>query len=367
MPRINNHNILLLTVLSIIFFGFLLMYSASSSIASYKYNRVDYFFFFRQSIWLLIGISLLVYLSFFDYKVLQKKSLWILFLSWILVLIPILFTDDSVSRWLRIGSFTIMTTSDFSRLSIIIFTAFFIDQNYKDINSPYILIKKLLPYLIITIGLIVWQPDLSTSIITSLIVFSLLYVAGLKNKIILTICSAGFGLFLIIISLFEYQQDRLINWFYGSNSQSSNSLLALANGGFLGKGIGNSIFKEYGHLPEVQTDFILSSIGEEVGFLGILIIFYLFIIFFYKGLNIARNCRSRFSMFLSIGLTINIFFYLLVNSAYVIGLLPTTGLPIPFISYGGSQTIFSLISVGILVSISRSNYKNSHIKYYYGT
>ncbi len=149
------------------------------------------------------------------------------------------------------------------------------------------------------------------------------------------------------------------------NSQSSNSVLALANGGIVGKGIGDSSFKYNGFIPEGQTDFILAIIGEELGFLGIFIIFLLFIILLLKGLSISRNCSDRFSMFLSLGLTVNIFLYLIINSAYVIGILPTTGLPIPFISYGGSQTIFSLISIGLLISISKSNYSSLNQKYYY--
>ena len=149
------------------------------------------------------------------------------------------------------------------------------------------------------------------------------------------------------------------------NSQSSNSVLALANGGILGKGIGDSSFKYNGFIPEGQTDFILAIIGEELGFLGVFIIFLLFIILLLKGLSISRNCSDRFSMFLSLGLTVNIFLYLIINSAYVIGILPTTGLPIPFISYGGSQTIFSLISIGLLISISKSNYSSLNQKYYY--
>ena len=366
MIKINKHNNLLLIVLSIIFFGSFLMYSASSPFAYNQYNKPDTFFFFKQIIWLSVGILALIFLSFMNYNRLKKNAQLILFFSWILILIPILFSDDSVSRWLRIGNFTLMTTSDFARLSLIIFTAAFIDKYYQKINDLNILAKKLFPYFIITIALIVWQPDLSTSILISLIIFCLLYIAGLKNKIILTSVLSSLVLFLIVISLFEYQQTRLKNWIYNNNSQATNSTLALANGGFFGQGLGNSVFKHDGHLPEGQTDFILAIIGEEVGFLGIFIIFSLFIILFYKGINIAKTCSNRFSMFLSVGIIINIFFYFIINSGYVIGVLPTTGLPIPFVSYGGSQTVFSLISIGILMNISKSNSNNISKRSYYG-
>ena len=370
MIKTNHHIILFIIVLSIIFFGSFLMYSASSSFAYYKFNKSDTYFLFKHFLWVIIGMVGLFSLSLTNHYIFKKYYKIILFFSWFLMLIPILLNlgHSSIDRWLKIGNFTVMTTSDFGKLAIIIFMASFIDQHYQKINDLKILTNKLLPYLLITIGLIVYQPDLSTSIILCSIIFSLLYIAGINYKLILSFIMMGLVSFLSIISIFPYQKLRLLIWlgFKEANSQASNSVLALANGGLIGKGIGDSIFKYNGFIPEGQTDFILAIIGEELGFLGISIIFLLFIGLFFQGLNISKRCSDRFSMFLSIGITINIFFYLMVNSAYVVGILPTTGLPVPFISYGGSQTIFSLLSIGILISISKNNYKNSNIKYYYG-
>ena len=359
---------LFFVVLSIIFLGSFLMYSASSPVAFYTYNKSDSYFLFKHFIWLTIGMSVLFIFSFIDCKFLKRHSKMILFLSWFLMLIPIILNieTNSAYRWLKIGNFTIMTTSDFARISIIIFTATFIDKYHQRINDIKILAIKLLPYLFITIGLIVYQPDLSTSIVTSMIIFSLLYIAGLNNKIILGLLSSALLFFVSIIPFFPHMYNRIKYWIYGLNNQSSNSILSLANGGFFGTGIGDSEFKYDNFIPESQTDFVLAVIGEETGFLGIIIIFILFGILFYKGLEVSRFSRDRFFMFLSMGITINIFLYLIINSAYVIGILPTTGLPIPFISYGGSQTIFSLLSVGILINISKMNLKDNRTRYYYG-
>ena len=370
MIRINNHIILFFTILSIIFIGSFLMYSASSSFAYYKFNKSDTYFVFKHFSWVLLGIAGLSFVSFINHHIFKKYYKIILIFSWIVMLIPIILNlnHDSIDRWLKIGNFTLMTTSDFGKLAIIIFVARFIDKYHQKINDIEILTHKLFPYLLVTIGLIVYQPDLSTSIILSSIVFSLLYIAGINYKLIISFITIGIVSFLSIISIFSYQKTRLFVWlgFGETNNQSSNSVLALANGGLTGKGIGESIFKYNGFIPEGQTDFILAIIGEELGFVGIFTIFLLFIILFFQGFNISKKCSDRFSMFLSIGITINIFFYLIINSAYVVGILPTTGLPLPFISYGGSQTIFSLLSIGILISISKNNYKNSNIKYYYG-
>jgi len=370
MIRTNNHIILFITILLIIFFGSFLMYSASSSFAYYKFNKSDTYFLFKHLAWLVLGMVGLSFLSFINHYIFKKYYKIILIFSWVLMLIPIILNlnHDSIDRWLKIGNFTLMTTSDFGKLAIIIFIARFIDKYYQKINDISILTHKLLPYLLITIALIVYQPDLSTSIILSSIIFSLLYIAGINHKLIISFIAIGMASFLSIISIFPYQKTRLLIWlgFGEANNQSSNSVLALANGGLAGKGIGESVFKYNGFIPEGQTDFILAIIGEELGFIGIFAIFFLFIILFFQGFNISKKCSDRFSMFLSIGITINIFFYLIINSAYVVGVLPTTGLPVPFISYGGSQTIFSLLSIGILMSISKNNYNNSNIKYYYG-
>jgi cell division protein FtsW len=369
MKKTNNHIILFFTVITIILFGTFLMYSASSSFAYYKFNKSDTYFLSKHFMWLFIGMLALIILQFFNYRILNKYSKIILFLSWVIMLIPIIsnFGKDSIDRWLKIGGFTLLTTSDAAKLGIIIFTSSFIDKYHQKINNLKVLFKNLLPYIIISIGLIAYQPDLSTSIIISIIFFSLLYVAGISRKNILPFLGLGLSAFLFLLYRFPYQLRRLMSWigFGEYNSQSSNSVLALANGGILGKGIGDSSFKYNGFIPEGQTDFILAIIGEELGFLGVFIIFLLFIILLLKGLSISRNCSDRFSMFLSLGLTVNIFLYLIINSAYVIGILPTTGLPIPFISYGGSQTIFSLISIGLLISISKSNYSSLNQKYYY--
>ena len=385
MNNFGNHKNLLLMVLLIIFIGSFLMYSASSSFALYTFDKSDSYFFVKHIIWFLIGMVGLFVLSNINYRFLKDNAILILFVSWIIMFIPILqkllFNGDSIARWLKIGNFSLMTTSDFGKLGIIIFTSMFIDKYHHRISDFKFLIKNFLPYLVITISLILWQPDLSTSVVLILIIFSMLYIAGISNKIIFSSLILCFLSFISIIFLYQigqilgfeisnYQQQRLFNWLssFGTNQQydqSYFSVLALANGGFLGRGIGDSVFKYNGFIPEGQTDFILAIIGEEIGFIGILIIFSIFLILFFQGISIAQNSSNRFSMFLSLGIITNIFIYLLINAFYVIGILPTTGLPIPFISYGGSQTIFTLSSIGILLNISKSNFQNKNYRNYY--
>ena len=142
-----------------------------------------------------------------------------------------------------------MTTSDFARISIIIFTAAFIDKYYQKINDIKVLFNKLFPYLLVTIGLIIYKPDLSTSIVTSIIIFSLLYIAGLNGKIILGLLLSALLFFVFIVYLFPYMFKRISDWISGLNNQSGNSILSLANGGFFGTGIGDSEFKYDNFIP----------------------------------------------------------------------------------------------------------------------
>tara|TARA_B000000475_G_C15985875_1_gene442980 strand:+ start:248 stop:1360 length:1113 start_codon:yes stop_codon:yes gene_type:complete len=368
MIKTNNY-IIILNILAIILFGTFLMYSASSSFAYYKFNQSDTYFLFKHFLWLFLGFIALIILQYINHTFFNKYSKTILIFTWVIMLIPIIINSEkgSIDRWLKVGNFTLLTTSDAAKIGIIIFTSSFIDKYHTKINDIKILVKELLLYVFISIAIISYQPDLSTSIIISVIFFSLLFIAGINKKTILIFFSIGSSALLFLLYRFPYQFKRLLVWVgLGENSQSSNSILALANGGLAGTGIGDSSFKYNGFIPEGQTDFILAIIGEELGFIGILLIFFAFTVFLFQGLSISKKCSDRFSMFLSLGLTMNIFFYLIVNSAYVIGLLPTTGLPIPFISYGGSQTIFSLISIGILINISNRNHLNINPRFYYG-
>ena len=340
-------------IMIIIVIGITMLYSASSTIAYNKFNEYA-FFLNKHIIRLIIGLSAFIVMYNLDFKLLKKYSKSILVLSWFILLSAYFFSDgSSTNRFLIIAGQNLFTTSDFAKISLIIFTANFIESNKKDINDIQVIIKNFIPYVAISLLLILFQPDLSTTIAISLIILTMLLIAGLKIKYI-AICgiisSTG-----IIYKIFTtpYQFKRLFEWLHGKgNWQLENSLQALGNGGLIGTGFGNSIIKD-GFMPEVHTDFILPIIGEEFGFIGVLIIFILFLGIYYYGIRICKTSPDIFSSMLALGITINILYYFLINATYVVGLLPTTGLPIPFISYGGSHTLFSLISIGILVNISQ--------------
>ena len=330
-------------------FGIVMMYSASSIYAMNKFDNYLHFFF-QQVKWLVIGATLMLILSQVSYRILKKMAYGLLIISWIVLVLGYIFKGNNpASRLLVLGGRSWMTTSDLARVSLIIFTAFFVDKNKKYLKDWKFLFTRFTPFLGITLILILFQPDTSTTMIISAIIMVMLFIAGTDWRYLAGITVFGlFGLILKIINT-PHARDRILNW---NDDQKVQSLNALGTGGLLGTGLGDSIIKN-GYLPEVHTDFILPIVGEELGFIGILVLFALFWFFFTRGLAVVQEAPDLFSMFLSFGFIISVMIYFLVNAAYVVGFAPTTGLPMPFISYGGSHTIFTLISMVILLNIAR--------------
>ena len=340
-------------------FGIVMMYSASSIYAMNKFD--NYLHFFMQQVkWLVIGAILMLMLSQVSYRILKKMAYGLLIISWIVLVLGYIFKGNNpASRWLVLGGRSWMTTSDLARVSLIIFTAFFVDKNKKYLKDWKFLFTRFTPFLGITLILILFQPDTSTTMIISAIIMVMLFIAGTDWRYLAGITVFGLlGLILKIVNT-PHARDRILNW---NDDQKVQSLNALGTGGLLGTGLGDSIIKN-GYLPEVHTDFILPIVGEELGFIGILVLFALFWFFFTRGLAVVQEAPDLFSMFLSFGFIISVMIYFLVNAAYVVGFAPTTGLPMPFISYGGSHTIFTLISMGILLNIARKGRAGTHTYY----
>ena len=340
-------------------FGIVMMYSASSMYAMNKFD--NYLHFFMQQIkWLTIGAVLMLMLSQVNYQILKKIAYALLIISWVVLVMGYFFKGNNpASRWLVLGGRSWMTTSDLARVSLIIFTAYFVEKNKNKLNDWKFLLTRFTPFLGISLILILFQPDTSTAMIISAIIMVMLFIAGTDWRYLAGVSVFGIlGLILKIINT-PHARDRILNW---NDDQKIQSLNALGTGGLLGTGLGDSIIKN-GYLPEVHTDFILPIVGEELGFIGILVLFFLFWFFFTRGLAVVQEAPDLFSMFLSFGIIISVMIYFLVNAAYVVGFAPTTGLPMPFISYGGSHTIFTLMSMGILLNIGRRGRVGSNTYY----
>lgn len=350
---------LLISVIAISIFGVIMIYSSSYIWAEYKYG--DAFKYVKnQSLFLIVGIIIMLIVSKIDYKIYLKKSNLILlgcFILLVLVLIPGIGTVRNGSRsWFGIGSFGIQP-SEFAKLGMIIFTSKFLAKNDKAINS----FKGVLPVLILTLsffGLIMLQPDFGTGIILVMSIVGILFIAGLNIKYFIRLGIVGVVGIVGLIVAAPYRLSRILSYLnpwsdpLGSGFQIIQSLYAIGPGGLFGYGFGNSRQKHF-FLPEPQTDFIFAIISEELGFLGCLFVVILFIIICYNGFKISRNCNDLFSKYLSFGLTFQLAFQTVLNLMVVTGLIPVTGVTLPFLSYGGSSLLVSLASMGILLNISR--------------
>ena len=351
---------LFITIIITSVFGIIMIYSASYIWSEYKFN--DPFKFVKhQLLFFLIGLILMILISKIDYKKYLKyanKLLLIATILLILVLIPGIGTIRNGSRsWFGIGSFGIQP-SEAAKLILIIFASKYLSKNQKEIKS----IKRgIIPILAITLfifGLIMLQPDFGTGVIIVMSIMGLLFVAGANIKFFISLGFIGLVGIVILIMIAPYRLERILSFInpwsdpLGSGFQIIQSLYAIGPSGLFGYGFLNSRQKHF-YLPEPQTDFIFSIIAEEFGFMGIIIVSTLFLIIIYKGFKIARNSNDLFSKYLAFGITFELAFQSMLNLMVVVGLIPVTGVTLPFLSYGGSSLLITLCSMGILLNISR--------------
>ncbi len=341
--------------------GLIMIYSSSSVWAKYKFN--DSFRYLKyQLLFTILGLILIKIISKININFIKKKSNLLLFISLILlilVLIPHIGKVRNGSRsWFGIGSFGIQP-SEFMKISIIIFTAKYLENNNKEIKD----IKKgVFPILLLNLfifGLIMLEPDLGTGTIIMLTTIAMLFISGVKLSFFTVIALLGiFGITLLII-IAPYRLNRIISFIdpwkdpLKTGFQIIQSLYAIGPGSLFGLGLGNSRQKHF-YLPEPQTDFIFSIICEELGFIGSLLIIFLFSILTYEGFKISRKSNNLFQKYLSFGLTFSLALQSSLNLMVVVGLIPVTGVTLPFLSYGGSSLLISMISIGLLLNISKN-------------
>lgn len=353
---------LLFSVIILICFGILMVYSSSNIWAEYKYND-PYKFVKSQVIFFLLGLILIYILTKIDpltYEKYSNKILLVCFILLILVLIPGIGKVRNGSRsWFGIGSLGIQP-SEFTKIGLIIYTSKYLSHNNKNIKN---ITKGLLPLFIIIIIfflLIMLEPDFGTAMVIILTLIGLIFIAGPKLSFFIKIGLLGLLGIVVLIAIAPYRLQRIVAYLnpwsdpLGSGFQIIQSLYAIGPSSLLGVGFGNSIQKNF-YLPEPQTDFIFSIIAEEFGFLGVLFTISLFCIIFYRSIIISLKQQDLFLKYLSFGLSFGIILQVILNILVVTGTIPTTGITCVFLSYGGSSLLVSMLSIGIILSISKKN------------
>lgn len=353
---------LLISVLIISIFGIIMIYSASSIWAEFKYQ--DAFKYVRQqAIFFIVGIFIMLFCSKINLNFIKKKANLILigcFILLILVLIPGIGSIRNGSRsWFGIGGFGIQP-SEFAKLGLIIYTAKYLEKNNKYMQD----VKKGALPIFIVIGafflLIMLEPDFGTAMVIALTLIALIFISGLKISFFVKVGVLGLAGIVALIIAAPYRMARIISFLnpwsdpLGSGYQIIQSLYAIGPGGLLGQGFLKSRQKHF-YLPEPQTDFIFSIISEEFGFLGVIIVCSFFFFIFYRMLKIALSSNDLFKKYLVFGLAFGIFIQAALNLAVVVGLIPVTGVTLPFFSYGGSSLLISMICIGLVLNVSREN------------
>lgn len=354
---------LLLIVILLSSIGIIMVYSASSAYARDKFGS-SYFFFYKQLIWLLIGSAGLIFAYHFPYsnwKFISKPLILSAIFLLLLSISPLGYHAGGAKRWVKIGSF-LFQPSEVSKLFFIVYISDFLSRKKVKVKS---FIKGLCPPLFILSALVIlllMQPDFGTAALITTITLILFFVGG--GNLIYIFSLFFFSLPVVYCLIFRggYRKERIIAFLnpykdpQGAGFQLIQSIIAIGSGKIFGKGFGASRQKLF-FLPSSYNDFIFSIIGEELGFLGTITIILLYVVFVVLGFRIvlkAKEAKDDFAVFLALGIILLIALQAFINMGVSTGILPTKGLCLPFISYGGSSMVVNLTSVGILLNIGKN-------------
>ena len=353
--------ILLIAVLLLSIFG-LIMISSASVVVSYNNFGYNHYYLSHQFFYGFIpGMILLFLFQKIDYHIFKKYALIFLILTIIflfLVFIPAFGYDlKGANRWINIGDFSFQP-SEIAKLTFILYLAAWLEKKGRNVRN---FSETLVPFVILIIAIsipLIMQPDIGTLSVIILTAVIIYFAAGAKLSHIFLLGLGGMAALFVLIKIAPYRINRLMVFMYpeldpqGIGYQINQALLALGSGGILGLGFGHSRQK-FNYLPEPIGDSIFAITGEEMGFVGLFVLMALFLIVALRGFKIASRAPDDFGRFIAVGITSWIIFQALTNMAAITSLIPLTGIPMPFVSYGGSALIISLAGVGILLNISK--------------
>ncbi|NPC92438.1 putative lipid II flippase FtsW [Bacillus sp. WMMC1349] len=363
---------LIFAVFLICGFGLVMVYSSSVITAVTKYGKDSDYFFNKQTTALMVGLLIFLFTAFFPYKAFANRKFQKLLLLGSLFALIALFGVGHIAgnaqSWYKISNYSIQP-GEFVKLTVILYLSSVYAKKQSYINNLGTGIAPPALLTVVICVLVAVQPDFGTAFIIGLIALCIILCSGFSGKTLLKLLTLVGIVFVLISPLILFNADDILtkerlsrfesyqNPFEdqtGKGFQVSNSLIAIGTGGIFGLGLGESIQK-YNYLPEAHTDFIMSVIAEELGVFGVLFVILLLSFIVIKGFYIARKCEDPFGSLLAIGISSMIALQTFINLGGISGLIPLTGVTLPFISYGGSSLVVLLASVGILVNISMFN------------
>jgi cell division protein FtsW len=378
MARLRTDWILFLTIVAMVFFGLVMLYSASSAVAELRYHVAPYYFVVRQVGWAALSFVVLMYFKRMDYRRLNSPAWAFSGLGVVLgLLVLVYFVDPSAHRWFKLPGVGSFQPSEFAKPALILFLAYFIARRAHIINDRRTLKQALVAVLML--GFMVVVADLGTAlvpVITAVIVF---WIAGLERRYMLRVGLIAMALVVAAIASRGYRLGRIIAYVdpdyskietidpggrlkaYMQRStsvrdasyQPRQSRIAVGTGGVFGMGLMQGKQKLM-FLPDAHTDFIFATVGEELGLWGSTAVIIGFLVILWRGARLFMLARDDFGKYLALGVTVSIVVQALINMSVVVGIAPTKGFPLPMISFGGSSLLSTLASLGMLLSVSEN-------------
>jgi cell division protein FtsW len=357
--KLKSDKLLFTATLVLVCTGVVMVYSASAVWAMERDND-PYLFLFKQLTWALLGLVLIPVIMRIDYRTYrQPVFVWTALAVLGIALIAVLFGRPikGATRWLGVAGLGIQP-SEVAKLVVIVFSAALLERRMDRINDPS---GALLPLGLVVgaiVGLILVQPDLGTAVSVLMIAAVMVFASGISYRYVVGIALAALPTFYFIVMRSEYRRRRVFAFLdpeadpLGAGYQILQSRMAVGTGGVFGRGLMDGVQKLF-YLPEPHNDFIYSVIAEEMGLIGASIVVLCFCVITWRGLRASLRAPDRFGAFLALGLTTMVAFQAFFNISVVLGLLPTKGIPLPLVSYGGSSLLINLVGMGMLLNVSQ--------------
>tara|TARA_B100001123_G_scaffold451178_2_gene628092 strand:- start:26145 stop:27245 length:1101 start_codon:yes stop_codon:yes gene_type:complete len=350
---------LFLSTLLLVCSSVVMVYSASAPLAMDQYSQ-PYFFLFKQITWVGLGVLLLLLASQVDYRNLKQPAIvWTVLGIAVLALLLVLTRPaiNGTNRWFNVAGIGIQP-SEFAKLAVVFFVAAMLEKRMDRINDvSYTLLPIAVAAGVVT-GLIYLQPDYGTALTLLLIIGAMVFVAGLSYRYLVWVSATMIPLLYIVLMSAEYRRRRLLAFLdpwddpFGDGFQLIQSQIAVGTGGVFGKGLMGSVQK-LSYLPYPHTDFIYAVISEETGLIGASVVLLCFCVIAWRGLRVAALAPDRFGSLVAVGVTTMVSLQAFINISVVLGLMPTKGIPLPFVSMGGSSLLVNLLGMGVLLNISQ--------------
>jgi cell division protein FtsW len=357
--KLKIDRVLFTATLLLICVSVVMVYSASAVVALERFQQ-PYLFLTKQALWSVLGLAVLLVAMRVDYRTYRNEPfIWCLLGVVFLMLVAVLFSPpvNGTRRWFGVGGLGVQP-SELAKIACVFFTALMLERRMHRIDDLSYSLVPIGLIIVLVVGLILLQPDFGTSISLALVVAVMVFAAGLHYRYFVGLALVALPAIYLVLVAAPYRRRRLLAFWdpwadpLGDGFQIIQSLVAVGTGGVFGRGLMGGVQKLF-YLPEPHTDFIYAVISEELGLIGATAILLCFCVIAWRGLRIAARAEDTFGSFVALGLTTMIAAQAFVNISVVLGLMPTKGIPLPLVSFGGSSLLINLLGMGVLLNISQ--------------